>query len=254
MASLLARRVCLITGASAGLGAHFARIVAAEGARVVLAARRSDRIEALAGELRKKGAECMAVAMDVTDERSINAGLDRAEKELGTVDTAIANAGVSRPGRSTSVPLATIQQVYDTNLLGVHLTARCVAARLLARGTDSGLHGRIVVIGSMLAEVQGHGDAAYSAGKAAVAQLGRFFAREWVSKGINVNVIQPGYILTEMASDWFASDKGRAQIAGMHRRRLQPIESLDATVLHLCSDASEAMTGAVLTIDDGQSL
>jgi NAD(P)-dependent dehydrogenase (short-subunit alcohol dehydrogenase family) len=84
--------------------------------------------------------------------------------------------------------------------------------------------------------------------------MGRNLAREWVRQGVNVNVIQPGYILTEMAKDWFETDKGKAQIAGFHRRRLQPIDSLTEPVLYLCSDASAATTGAVFTIDDGQSL
>ena len=111
-----------------------------------------------------------------------------------------------------------------------------------AGSRDSG-KGRIVLIGSMAAEVALAGEAAYCASKAAVAHLGRNLAREWVRQGINVNVIQPGFILTEMAADWFATDGGKAQIAGFHRRALQPIDSLDEPVLYLCSDASAHTTG-----------
>jgi NAD(P)-dependent dehydrogenase (short-subunit alcohol dehydrogenase family) len=98
------------------------------------------------------------------------------------------------------------------------------------------------------------GEAIYSASKAAVAHLGRNLAREWVRLGVNVNVIQPGYIQTDLAAEWFASEAGKAQIAGFHRRRLQPIASLDEPLLYFCSDAAAHTTGAVLTIDDGQLL
>ena len=253
MGGQLAGRTCLITGASSGLGAHFAEIVSAAGARVVLAARRRERIEKLAESIHAKGATAVAVAMDVADPDSVEAAFAEAEQQVGTIDTLIANAGVSRAGPSISLPVEAVREVFDTNLLGVYLTARTAAARMIASGTIES-RGRIVIIGSMLAGMTGHGDSAYSASKAAVAQLGRGFAREWVRKGVNVNVIQPGYILTEMAAAWFASDKGKAQIAGFPRRRLQPMESLAAMVLHLCSDAAEATTGAVVTIDDGQSL
>ena len=247
-------RTCLITGASSGLGANFARITAAAGARVVLTARRVDRVEQLADELRATGAEALPVAMDVTDEASVAAAFDAAEAAFGTVDTIIANAGVSAPGRSTEVTVTALRNVLDTNVLGVFLTAREGAKRLLAAGSRDSGKGRIVLIGSIAADAALAGEAAYCASKAAVAHLGRNLAREWVRQGINVNVIQPGFILTEMAADWFATDGGKAQIAGFHRRALQPIGSLDEPMLYLCSDASAHTTGAVFTIDDGQSL
>ena len=105
-----------------------------------------------------------------------------------------------------------------------------------------------------LLQMTGQGDSAYAATKAAVAHLGRQFAREWVRQGINVNVLQPGYIQTEMAGDWFVSEGGKKQMAGFGRRRLQAIESLDFPVLYFCSNASAAATGSTFTIDDGQSL
>ena len=247
----LTGRTCLITGASAGFGAHFARLAAAAGARVVLAARRQDRVETLAAELRASGAEAAAITMDVTDEASVRAGYDAAEAALGTVDTIIANAGVSAPGRSTEVPAEALASILDTNVLGVFLTAREGAKRMIAAG-DGG--GRILLIGSMGAETPVKGEVMYCASKAAVASLGRNLAGEWLRRGINVNVIQPGFIQTELAGEWFSSEGGKAQIASFPRRRLQPIESLDEMVLYLCSDAASAMTGAVITLDDGQSL
>jgi NAD(P)-dependent dehydrogenase (short-subunit alcohol dehydrogenase family) len=244
-------RTALVTGASSGLGAHFARLAAAAGARVVLAARRIDRVEALAKEI---GADALAVAMDVADEASVCAAYDAAEARFGVVDTIIANAGVSAPSRSTEISVERLRSVIDTNLLGLFLTAREGAKRLIAAGSRETGKGRILLVGSMGAQVHLPGEAMYCATKAAVAKLGRDLAREWVRAGVNVNTIQPGFIMSEMTESWFASEGGKAQMAGFPRRRLQPIESLDATVLHFLSDGSAAMTGSVITIDDGQSL
>jgi NAD(P)-dependent dehydrogenase (short-subunit alcohol dehydrogenase family) len=250
----LSGRTCLITGASSGFGVHFARLAAKAGARVVLGARRSERVEALAEDLQSGGAEAMAVAMDVTDEASVRAAFDAAEAAFGTVDSVIANAGISAPGRSVDMPASALRGVLETNVLGVMLTAREGARRLMDAGSRESGKGRILLIGSIGAEVPIAGEVIYCASKAAVAKMGRDLGREWVRQGINVNVIQPGFILTEMAGDWFASEGGKAQIAGFPRRRLQPIESLDPMVLYLLSDASAGMTGSVITLDDGQSL
>lgn len=247
-------RTVLITGASAGLGAHFARVCSAAGARLVLGARRVERVEALAADLSANGRQAIGVAMDVTDEGSIIAAFDAAEARLGLVDTVIANAGTAAPGRSTEVPAEGVRSVVDTNFTGVYLTAREGARRMMAADVRGDGRGRILLIGSITAMLTAQGDAAYAAGKAAVAHLGRTFAREWVRQGINVNVIQPGYIRSELAGDWFDSEGGKAQIAAFYRRRLQALESLDAPVLYFCSDASGSTTGAVLTVDDGQSL
>ncbi|KHK90136.1 SDR family NAD(P)-dependent oxidoreductase [Novosphingobium malaysiense] len=250
----LSGRTCLITGASSGLGAHFARIVSTAGARVVLAARRLERIAALADDLRAKGMQALAVAMDVTDEASVLSAFDAAEAEFGTIDTVIANAGVSAPGRSIDVSSDSLRGLMETNVLGIMLTAREGARRMIEAGSRDSGKGRILLVGSMGAIASIPGETFYCASKAAVASMGRNLAREWVRLGINVNVIQPGFILTEMAADWFASEGGKAQIAGFNRRRLQDIASLDSTVLLLLSDAAEALTGSVITIDDGQSL
>ena len=250
----LAGRICLITGASSGLGGHFARLVANEGARVVLCARRKDRLTALADELAAKGTEALAVDMNVVDESSVVAAYDAAEARFGTVDTIIANAGVSRPARSTEVSVEALREVLDTNVLGVFLTAREGAKRLIAADSRKTGKGRIVLVGSIGAETQVKGDVMYCGSKSAVARIGQNLASEWVRQGVNVNTIQPGFILTEMADEWFSSEGGKAQIAGFPRKRLQPIESLDEIVVHLCSDASGSMNGSVITIDDGQSL
>ncbi len=248
----LTGRICLITGASSGFGAHFARLIAAEGARVVLGARRVERVQALAAQI---GAErALAVAMDVTDEASTIAAFDAAEAAFGPVDTVIANAGVSETGRATDIPAAALKGLFETNLLGVYLTTREGAKRMMAADSRTSGRGRILLVGSMGAIANFPGGAAYCASKAAVANLGRGLAGEWVRQGVNVNVIQPGFIDTELAGSWFETEGGKAQIASFPRRRLQPIESLDEPVVHFCSDASLHVTGAIYSIDDGQSL
>jgi NAD(P)-dependent dehydrogenase (short-subunit alcohol dehydrogenase family) len=246
----LAGRVCLISGASSGFGAHFARLVAGEGARVVLGARRRERLVALASEI---GEAALAVDMDVTDERSTIAAFDAAAAHFGPVDTVIANAGVSVVGRATEIPADDLRMLFDTNLLGLYLTAREGARRMIASGCRETGRGRILLIGSMGAHSYFPGSTAYSASKAAVASLAQSMAGEWVRQGINVNVLQPGFIQTELAGEWFQSDAGKAQIAGFQRRRLQPIESLDEPVVYFCSDASAYTTGTALSLDDGQS-
>jgi len=247
-------RTCLITGASSGLGAHFSRTLSTAGARVVLAARRLDRVQDLAKEIRATGNEAFPVAMDVSDEKSVIAAFDAAETAFGPVDTIIANAGVSAPGRSTEISIESMRSVLDTNVLGVLLTAREGARRMIAAGSRDDGRGRILLIGSITAEMTGQGETIYSASKAAVAHMGRNLAKEWARLGVNVNVIQPGYIQTELSGDWFKSEAGLAQISGFNRRRLQPVSSLDAPLLYLCSDESAYTTGGLFTIDDGQLL
>jgi NAD(P)-dependent dehydrogenase (short-subunit alcohol dehydrogenase family) len=250
----LAGRTALITGASSGLGAHFARLFARAGANVVIGARRAERVAALAQEIAATGSGALAVSMDVTDEASLKAAYDAAEAQFGTVDTIVANAGTSAPGRSTDVSEEGLRMVTDTNFLGVYLTAREGARRLIATGAKDTGKGRIILIGSITAHLTGEGDSAYAATKAAVAHLGRNLAREWVRQGINVNTIQPGYIQTEIAGDFFQTDYGKAKIAAFHRKRMQPIDSLDPLMLYFASDASAAVTGSVIDVDDGQSL
>ncbi|MFW2852854.1 SDR family NAD(P)-dependent oxidoreductase [Sphingomonas sp. TX0543] len=244
-------RVALITGASSGFGAHFARLYAKAGAKVVLGARRVDRIEALAAEI---GADALAVTLDVGDEASTIAAYDAAEARFGTVDTIVANAGISHAGRATDVTVEGLRQLLDANFLGAYLTVREGAKRLIAAGSREKGNGRAIVIGSITAHLTGQGDSAYAASKAGVAHLGRNLAREWVRQGINVNVIQPGYVQTEIAGDWFQTDGGAHQIASFHRKRMMTIEALDPMMLYFASDASAAVTGAVIDVDDGQSL
>lgn len=247
-------RTALISGASSGLGAHFARLYAAAGAAVVIGARRVERLEGLASEIRSAGGRAHAVAMDVTDEASVIAAYDEAEKAFGVPDVVVCNAGVANGGRSTTVKMHRVRSVVETNYIGLFITAREGARRMIEAGFKETEKGRIILIGSITAQMTQQGDATYGAIKAGVAHLGRQFAREWIRQGINVNTLQPGYIRTEIDGDWFDTEGGRAQIAGWPRRRLTEIEALDDMMLFFASDASRQVTGTTISVDDGQSL
>ena len=250
----LAGRVALITGASSGLGAHFARIYAAAGATVVIGARRIERVEALARDIESAGGKALAVAMDVTDEASIQAAFDAAAAGPGVPDVVVANAGLAEAGRSIDLDIARVRTVIDTNFTGAYLTAREGARRMIAAGAKQSGAGRVILIGSITSMMTGQGDAAYAATKAAIAHLGRQFAREWMRQGINVNVIHPGYIRTEIDGEWFDGEGGKAQIASWPRRRMVQITALDDLMLFFASDASAQVTGTDIAVDDGQSL
>jgi len=250
----LAGRTILMAGASSGIGAHLSRVMSAAGATMILGARRVDKVEALADELRGNGGKAMGVALDVTDEAAIIAAYDAAEAEFGTVNTVIANAGLAIGEAATEMDASKVKMIFDTNLTGVFLTVREGAKRMMAAGSAEKEDGRVVLVGSITAEMTAQGDAAYAASKAGVAHLGRQFARDWVRKGINVNTIQPGYIRTELNSAWFATDGGKEQIGKFYRGRLVDIDALNDVVLFLSSDASRQITGSTINIDDGQGL
>jgi len=247
-------RVALVTGASAGLGANFAEVLARAGAKVVLAARRTDLMERMCMKWAAEGLQAVAVPMDVTDEKSTKNAFDVAEREFGTVDTIVANAGMNPAGSALTLGADDFSQALDVNVRGVFLTAREGASRLIAAGSAERGHGRVVIIASITAKQVSAGLGPYSASKAAVVQMSKVLAREWARQGINVNTISPGYIRTELNTTWFDSDAGRAQIASFPRRRLMDISDLDLALLYLCSDQSRGVTGTDITIDDGQSL
>lgn len=246
-------RVALVTGASSGLGAHIARLLAANGAKVVLAARRADLLEAVRDEIEAAGGTAIGVAMDVADESSVVAAYDEAERRIGPVETVVANAGTTVEDRALDLSIDDFDRLMAVNVRGVFLTAREGARRMIAAGSSERRHGRIVLMSSMTAVTVAPGLAPYAASKAAVLQLGRTLARDWARRGICVNSICPGYIETDINADWFATDAGKRQIAKWPRRRLMTPASLDAIALFLSSDASAQTTGAHFLIDDGQS-
>jgi NAD(P)-dependent dehydrogenase (short-subunit alcohol dehydrogenase family) len=250
----LTGRVALVTGASSGLGARFAEILAGAGAKVALAARRTDRLEALTAKINATGGEAVSVAMDVADEASVMAGFDAAQAVLGPADIVFANAGMNNRATALEITTDAWDQMMDVNVRGVFLTAREGARRMIAAGSKESRRGRIVLIASIGATKVLPGLTAYCASKAAVAMMGRSLAREWANRGINVNVICPGYVRTELNAEWFDEDGGKAQIASFPRRRLMGEADLDDLALYLAAEESRAVTGSVFTIDDGQTL
>ena len=253
MAELGDRRI-LVTGASSGLGRSFALALAKAGASVAVAARRSDRLAALVAEIRAHGGTAWPVAMDVSDSGSVAAGFDEAEAKLGSINTVVANAGMNSQSSALDLEEAEWDRLFSVNLKGAFLSAREGARRMIAAGSPERGDGRVVMIASIGAIKVLPGLAAYCASKAGVLMLGRSLAREWVNRGINVNIVCPGYIETELNSDWFASEKGQRQVSTFPRRRLIAAEDLNDLVQYLCSSRSGAVTGSVFTIDDGQTL
>jgi NAD(P)-dependent dehydrogenase (short-subunit alcohol dehydrogenase family) len=247
-------RVALVTGASSGLGARFARILASAGVSVVLGARREAQLADVVRVIEDGGGAALAVPMDVTDEASVIAAYDAGAARFGPVDTVIANAGMNIAGPALDVDADAIDAVMAVNVRGVFLTAREGARRMIAAGSPETKRGRVVIISSITATAISPGLALYAASKAASLQLGRTLARDWARSGINVNILCPGYIETELNADWFHSDAGARQIAKWPRRRLMAEGALDETLLYLCSDRSSHVTGSVMTVDDGQSL
>lgn len=249
-----AGRTVLITGASSGLGRRFAVMLAAAGAKVAVCARRTDRLADLVAEIQAAGGTAAAYAMDVQEEASVIAAYEAAQEELGPIDTVIANAGMNNEGMAVDLPAEDFRTVLDINVTGAFLTVREGAKRMMAAGSKDTGRGRIVLIASIGAHKVLPGLAVYCASKAAVAHMGKTLAREWANRGINVNVVCPGYIETEINSDWFASEGGKKQIASFPRRRLMEQSDLDPVIAWLTSDASKSVTGSVVTVDDGQSI
>ncbi len=247
-------RTLLITGASSGIGANFAGVAAAAGAKVVLGARRTDRLDAVVTEIKAKDGEAIAVKMDVSDHASTVAAFDAAESAFGPVDSVIANAGMSLDTPFLEHTGDEFDALMAVNLKGVFLTVQEAAKRMMAAGSQTREHGRIVIISSITAQAIEPGLALYSASKAAVLQMGKVLAREWARKGINVNSVLPGYIMTEINDQWLTTEGGNKMIMRFPRKRVMDIDSLDPTLLYLSSDMSRFVTGVGFTIDDGQSL
>jgi NAD(P)-dependent dehydrogenase (short-subunit alcohol dehydrogenase family) len=244
----------IITGASGGLGGHFARLLAAEGAAVALTARRLDKVETLAGEIAGAGGRAMALKLDVADAGSIPAAFEEIETALGPVSILINNAGVGGEGQALDLTVETWDQTFDVNVRGVFFAAQAAARIMLANGTADRADARIVNIASIASHTVLPGLSAYNASKASVAMLTRSLAREWSRKGIAVNALCPGYIETDINGFWWGTEGGQKQLKLFPRRRLMEASDLDAAFLMLCGPAARAIAGSVITIDDGQTL
>ena len=254
MGRSLQGQVAVVTGASSGLGAHFARVLAAEGASVALTARRLDKIEALAGALAGQGHRAMALRLDVAEAETIAPAFDEIEAALGPISILVNNAGVSGDGLALDMTIAKFDATFDVNVRGVYFAAQAAAERMFASGVAERGDGRIVNIASVAAQTILPGLSAYCASKAAVAMMTRVMAREWARRGIAVNALGPGFILSGINDEWFGTEGGAAQLKRFPRRRLMQESDLDAALLMLTGPAASAITGQLFIIDDGQTL
>jgi 3-oxoacyl-[acyl-carrier protein] reductase len=244
----LAGKVALVTGASSGLGARFAQVLADNGAAVALVARRPERLEAVKSRIEQSGGRAITLAADVRDLPAMRAAFDAAEKAFGTVTIVVNNAGVVHSGRAVELAEEEWRRVISTNLDAVFFWAQEAARRMLA--ADSG--GAIVNIASVLGFSPDKGVIAYAAAKAGVIQLTKALALELAFKGIRVNAIAPGWIVTDINRDYLASERGAAMKGQIPMGRFGEERDLDGPLLLLVSDAGRYMTGATIVADGGQ--
>ncbi|KAB7739680.1 glucose 1-dehydrogenase [Parvibaculum sedimenti] len=246
----LTGKTAIVTGATSGLGRRFALVLAKAGAAVAITGRRVDRLQTLKGEIEALGGRALAVALDVTDPASIRQCVETTERDLGAVDILLNNAGMNVQALPAEVTPEGFDTMFDTNVRGAFFMAQAVGLRMMERGAG----GRIINIASIGAFTQLPGLTIYCMTKAAVAMMTKSLAKEWARKNINVNAMCPGFIETELNSEWFQSDGGQKQIKTFPRRRLGVESDLDGTLLLLASDHSRFITGSLFTADDGQSL
>ena len=237
-------RVVLVTGASSGLGQHFARLLASVGARVAVAARRADKLQGVVDDIAAAGGEARAFTLDVTDAASVRACLD-AVGAWGVPDVVINNAGVTVTRPLLEQTEEDFDQVLDTNLKGCWLVATEAARRMVAAGQG----GSIVNVASILGERVAGGVAPYAISKAGVVQATKAMALELARHRIRVNALLPGYVVTDLNRDFLTSEAGDKLRSRIPSRRFGELTDLDGPLLLLASDAGAAMSGATVAVD-----
>jgi len=240
-------KTCLITGASSGLGRHFALTLAEAGAVVVVAARRRDKLADVVEEITSAGGKAVAVSMDVSDSDSVTEAFDQAEKEVGTVDVVLNNAGIVSRGSALEMTPDEWDMVMNTNLKAVWRVSQEAANRLISAGKP----GNIINTASILSFRVTASNLTYSVSKAGVVQMTRALALDWARHNIRVNAIAPGYFETDLNRDMLQSEHGQTLIKRIPQRRTGQMDELSGPILLLASDASSFMTGETITVDGG---
>ena len=246
----LSGKTALVTGASSGLGHHFAQSLAASGASVVVAARRTERLTGLVEAIQSKGGKALALRCDVTDVASVADCVSEAVQCTGGIDILVNNAGIADPAPALETTEAQWNAVIDTNLNGAWHVAQHVARSMVAGQRK----GSIINIASILGLRVATSLPAYVAAKAGLIHLTKALALEWARANIRVNAIAPGYILTEINQEWFSTEGGQAAIKRIPQRRIGTPADLDGPLLLLASDASSYMTGSIIVADGGHAV
>ncbi|MBM3504888.1 MAG: glucose 1-dehydrogenase [Alphaproteobacteria bacterium] len=245
-------RCILVTGASSGIGHHAARMFAAAGAKVAIAARRADRLEALAKDLGKSGAAVFPIALDVADADACERAIDRVEREFHPIDVLLNNAGTTMSKPILEHTAEDFQRVVDVNLNGAWVMAQGVAKRMATRKDRLPKGGgSIINITSVAAIRTMIRTPAYVSSKAGLAHLTRMMAMELAPYRVRVNSIAPGLFITELSKDYVHTDRGKAMLAKIPMGRPAADDEMDGALLLLASDAGSYITGAEIIVDGG---
>ena len=243
----LTGKIALVTGASSGLGRHFALTLARAGASVAVAARREDKVAAVVSEIVEQGGEALAVSMDVSNRESVADAFETMQKNSGLVSILVNNAGIAGQEMAIELPEEVFDDVINTNLKGVWNVAQEGANRMVAAGQP----GSIINIASILGIRVAKGVLPYAISKAGVIQMTKALALEWARFNIRVNAIAPGYVATDLNREFLESDGGKETISRIPQRRTGEMVDLEGPLLLLASDAGAYMTGTVIPVDGG---
>jgi 3-oxoacyl-[acyl-carrier protein] reductase len=244
----LTGRVAMVTGASSGLGVRFAEVLAGAGAAVALVARRTDRLAAVKARIEKAGGRALAIPADVVDRGAMRKAFEEAQAAFGCVSILVNNAGIAHSTRAVELTEEEWQRVVAINLDAVFFWSQEAARRMLAAGE----HGAIINIASVLGFGVAKGTAAYAVAKAGVVQLTRALGLELAFKGVRVNAIAPGWIVTDINRDYLTSEAGAALKREIPVGRFGEERDLDGALLLLASDAGRFMAGTTIVVDGGQ--